>query len=1048
MFKAIFSALKVKPDEYEQVYLLLFQGFFLGSFLATYQVSAETLFLNQMPEYLEEAFVVSGVLGVITTVVFSTAQGRITFKRLSVLNYLIIASITTVLYIGYFFMPEQYKFVIVFMMFAMLGPFTAVILLGFWGVFGRLFDLRQSKRIIGWIDSGQLIAAILTFFLIPLFEGVIGDSGNLLIASVVSVLLSAVFLIILISKFDLKQGHAEKQTKEVREETRLSKLLKDNYVRILSGFLLFSMMCFIIIQYTFQDALSSQYPNEEELRNFISFFEAFILIFMLILQAFVNDRILSEYGIKVALFLLPIVILFFTLITIFVGHFFGYDSGTDTFIYFFLAITLTRLFSKSLRDALENPTFKLYFMPLDNRFRFNIQTKIEGIINESSRLVGAVFIIILSLLSFVEIIHISYILAALTFGYLYLIGKMYEEYRNKIRIKLQTQGDNEILESNEVKVIGRLQNSIFINNSHKVIFSFKLLEKINPSIVADNINKIMNHETEEVRTYAQQRMNEIKGLSVSEKYIINYDPSNTGYKGRYIVKGRDLEELLKLGDISQRRILKLSRSYSPEDRLYAAELIINSTNNESISILIELLSDSNFNVRITAIKAAQQKYNQEVLFAVIKNLEQPTYSNQAADTLVVIGEKALPTLDSAFYKSGQSTMILIKIVQIMGKIGGAKSKSLLWNKIDYPDKIVASQVLIALGQSGFKAGISQITHIKYAIESDIEDIAWNLAALNEVDDIDFGYEIVNALKEENDHDIAHIYMLLGMLYDNQSIELVKDNIESGTSEGVSFAVELLDVFLSDDLKQRIIPVIDDLTDGEKSRKLENYYPRQRLKSNETLKHLLNREFNQTNHWTKACVIYQIGILKLDQYLFDLIASLFNPDPLIHEIAAWAIHNINPQLYEEHSVRLDQDLKEKLDVMVAHQRNNLMKFNKIRFMKKCPMFKNVHGLVLSELADMAEDVPIRSGKSILVTENNNYNFYLVYEGELEIYENMELRNVVGTGDFIGEVFSTRGRMGNSFVKAKTNSLLLKFYKDTFYDYLADHVNLADRVVESV
>lgn len=623
---------------------------------------------------------------------------------------------------------------------------------------------------------------------------------------------------------------------------------------------------------------------------------------------------------------------------------------------------------------------------------------------------------------------------------------MYIEYRNRIRVKLEVTVENEKIESDETKIINKLQNSIYDENFRKVIFSFKLLEKIDPSLVTANINKIMNHESGVVRNYAQQRMNEIKGLSVSEKYIVNYDSQSDAHKGRYVLSGEDLDDLLKFGDISQRRILKLSRSLNPEDRIYSAELIINSTDSENISLLVELLSDSNFNVRITAIKAAQQRYNNEVIHALIKNLSQSTYSNLAADILTVIGYHALTILDNAFYKSGQTTLVMMKIVQVMGKIGGKKAINLLWNKVDYPDKIVASQVFIALGHSGFKANITQVTLIKYAIEGDVSDISWNLAAVSEVSPNLEGPEIIKALKEENEHDVDHIYMLLCMLYDNQSMQLVKDNIESGTNEGVSFGLELLDVFLSDDLKQRIIPVVDDISEHDKSKKLENLYPRANLTDSEVLQHLIRREFNQTNHWTKACVLHQIGLLRLEEFMYDLIANLFNPDPLIHEISAWAIYNINPILYEEHSSRIDVEVKKKLDVMIVHQRLGLMKFYKIRFMKSTKVFNSVPGLVLSELADMAQDVHMRSGNTILVTENSNYNFYVVYEGEIEIIEAMKEVTQIEQGGFIGEIFSAHGPSGHSLIKAKTNTLLLKFFKDTFYDYLADHINLAERVVD--
>ncbi|MBK7653673.1 MAG: hypothetical protein IPJ20_27295 [Flammeovirgaceae bacterium] len=37
-----------------------------------------------------------------------------------------------------------------------------------------------------------------------------------------------------------------------------------------------------------------------------------------------------------------------------------------------------------------------------------------------------------------------------------------------------------------------------------------------------------------------------------------------------------------------------------------------------------------------------------------------------------------------------------------------------------------------MGESGFKAGMSQVSRIKNAIESDIADITWNLGAIQKL----------------------------------------------------------------------------------------------------------------------------------------------------------------------------------------------------------------------------------------------------------------------------------------------------------------------------
>ncbi|MFM8741775.1 MAG: hypothetical protein ACKODM_00420, partial [Cytophagales bacterium] len=59
----VFRLLNVEPEEQVQVTLMLVMGFFIGIFVATYQVTAESLFLSTLSSEINKAFFVSGVLG-------------------------------------------------------------------------------------------------------------------------------------------------------------------------------------------------------------------------------------------------------------------------------------------------------------------------------------------------------------------------------------------------------------------------------------------------------------------------------------------------------------------------------------------------------------------------------------------------------------------------------------------------------------------------------------------------------------------------------------------------------------------------------------------------------------------------------------------------------------------------------------------------------------------------------------------------------------------------------------------------------------------------
>ncbi len=1053
MFQSLLAFLNVRHEERLQVMLMLGAGFFMGIFFATYSVVAESLFLSTLGGELNKAFLVSGVLGIVATLLFSFVQNRIKFSNLTTFSILFVVAITAFFYVGYHYGPEEYKKPIIFFMFCMTGPITAILLLSYWGIFGRLFNFKQSKRIIGWIDTGQLIAVILANILIPITASFFPSTDNYLIICCLSIMVSAVHFIVISYKFPLIKNDPREFDASVVKETSMTKVLTDPYTKLLSLFLIISMVTLIFGQFTFQELIKVQYPNQRELTNFLAYFNGAIYGLSFIMQTFVNDKLISNYGIRIALMLLPIVVGVFVISASFTGLVFGYtpEMAPTSFIYFFLFVALIRLFNNMIRDSLENPMFKLLFIPIDNRYRFGIQSKVEGVVNETGRFTAGILIFVFATLPFFKIVWMPILIGVLIGSYFLVIRKLYTGYKAKIRSKLETtESSPEKLEIGYGQITHKLETRLLNEQPGVAVFSYKLLEKISPTNMSQWINSLIRNGKEETREYAQRKMNEMKGLSVSDRYVIHYDRAKSNVSDKNLLSKSELELIINSGgDITKSRILRLTRSHEPGDRQYAAELLLHTSSDENTSFLIELLNDPEPKVRYTAIKTSIKKNSPEVILALIENLSNPIYSNQAMSALVLIGGKALSQLESSFYRSGQTTQILIRIVQIIGRIGGQRGKDLLWNKIDYPDKVVVAKVLLAMGEAGFKAGIAQISRIKFAIENDIGDISWNLSAVVELGNEGFAKEVKEAVRAEISNDIDHVYMLMAMLHDTRSIQLVKENIESGTVEGTAFAIELLDVFLSEQLKERVIPVLDELSEQDRIKKLEVFYPRIELDEKLVLKFLINRDFTQTNRWTKACVLRQIGLFKIQEFTLDLIAQLFNPDRLIREMAAWALYQLDPELYETNAGRLGHEIQRELDAVIkTGEQVDLMLFDKILFLSSIKIFTGISGLSLSFLADIAEVDLLKENDSLSLDERTNNNFYIVYAGEIDFYDKGVHQTVFKKGQFLGEMLSLSGFAKSNTLLAKEKSILLKLNKDLLYELLTENVKLADRILDYV
>ncbi len=1053
MFKLIYKALNVKPEEQQQVMLLLGFGFFMGIFLATFQISAETLFVTKLGESAISLGIFSaGVAGVITTSIFVYLQNKLKYAVLSFVNLITLFIITIGLYIAFKIVPIEYEKELAFIHFTLMGPSFAIFLLNFWGIFGRIFDLRQSKRIIGGIDTGQLVAAILTFFIVGSALVVLPQTYDFLLIGAVSIFGAIIFLTIILNKYNLE---AVLTSSENKKTVPIKDLFNDKYVVLLALFITFSVFAYLLVENSYLTVLTVQFPDTLEgktyLTRFLALFNGAILILSFVFQTFFNDKIIADYGLKISLMILPIILGIITLLILATSFIIEFDDSSSGFYIFFIFVAISKLFVTFLRDSLENPTFKIYFMTLKANIRFDIQTKIEGVVNELAKAITAGLILIVGFFAFFEIIHFYYIIVLVVIGWLIFAAKLYKEYRNRLRKNLESKQINiEELDMLYESVISTIQNNLLNDQPAMAVFSFKLLEKINPNYVNHSLNILMRHPKQIVREFAQEKMNAIKGLSVSDKYIVASNIKDAE-KGRNKLSSFDLVNLLSNGDISVKRIAGLCKSENLQDRQYGAELIGNMESEKASFYLVELLNDYSAKVRIAAIKAAEKKYSNEILVSLIENLASSRFSNFAKSALVRIGQDALRPLDNSFHKTGQNAKVMAKLVQLIGRIGGDEAIQILWAKVDFPDKIISSQVINSLSEAGFKADIGQMTRIKYAIESDIGDIAWNLAAFLEIPKDKYSKFLSESLLEENVNDIKHIYTLLSMLYDPASIHLVKQNLESGTSEGITLAIEMLDVLLSEDLKNKIIPVLDDISIAEKAKKLEPYYPRVELTQMQVLKFLLNRDFTQSNRWTKCCVLYQMGSLKSKAFENDIIANLFNPDEMIRQIAAWALYQLDKSLYLEHIQRLDksfQDLcNERLKVDIKLGEGTLV-FEKTLFLKSMYIFNKVSSLELSYMANSMDKLSIDIGDTLSLGKELTNSFIIVVTGNLSYYQEDEVKTNIKAGEFIGELVLDEQALESAMVVANQNTVLYVIDKDLWHDLLADNITFAQSVISNL
>ena len=1052
MKTAILKSLSIEQGEESKVFLLLLQSFFLGTFMATYETVSTALFQDYFEDSkVASSLIISGCVGIVFSFIYGQLQKRINFSSLAIIILFVVSAITFTLRFGFGFLPVE---PLVFTIFLMLGPLNVVSILSFWGVVTRIFNLRQGKRLFGLVDTGLILGMILISFSIPFLQKALPSKEDILFVSAGSITLALIIQFIISSAYkkDINtktEAAPEEEPKKVKNSVSWFQIMKDKYLSSLSLFVIFSMVGAFFIWYSWMAVAKDYFPSSEERLNYIGIFIAIVMVFTLLIKTFVFSKIMKTYGLKVSLLVLPLLLIAFTVIASLIGSAFGYTSAAGNFALFFLVVNLSRLFSQSIKLSIEAPAMKLLFQPLNASIRYDVQAKVDGVVNELAGIIAGSALILIAFLN-LDLIYVTYSLIAILIVWAFVTSKTYKEYQSTLKKSLDSfkSADKEEEEAeNNKDFTDLLVAEMNATNADKVIYALHLSQNLEPRLYESSIQTLLESDSEQVKIYALNKIASSKILEV--KSLIPDLISREKSEAVKALAEKTLE-ILDNGYITGTAALdKLAKSKSSSEREHAAILLGTlPITDHNTNLLMDLIRDLEPNVRLAAINAGAKVNTPELYPFIIDNLANPKYSSAATSAVVSLGDYIIKALDSSFYKAGYNSTTLIRITKILGMIGGEEAQKYLVNKLTYPDKKVISQALISLKSSNYTSDEANKAKILQRIEDYIGYIGWNLAALDEIDTNYIGTELEKALEEETENNYNLLYLLLSLIYDPITIQNIRNNIETGTSESIGYAIELLDLFVDESLKPKLFPLIEDMPIAEKMREMEVFFPRNSLSSTEVLLDIINRDYTVTNRWTKAAAIHAYGKMPEVKVTQDLIANLFNPDALIRESAAKVIYTLDKKAFNQAVPRIDKNEKIRLERLVKteNKQNRQSQYEKIAFLKNIQGFTQMRGLTLAEITDYFETITYKEGASIYSRETSNkYPLQFIFRGKAALREGENEITSFSENDAIGEMLILDSDLESTQIIAQGEVVTFALRDESLYGLMYNHKEIAEAII---
>jgi hypothetical protein len=203
---------------------------------------------------------------------------------------------------------------------------------------------------------------------------------------------------------------------------------------------------------------------------------------------------------------------------------------------------------------------------------------------------------------------------------------------------------------------------------------------------------------------------------------------------------------------------------------------------------------------------------------------------------------------------------------------------------------------------------------------------------------------------------------------------------------VSFAVELLDQIVNEEINQVFFPVVENISITERYKQLQYFFPAVKETPENIILNIITRDFNQLSLYVKACAISSYMKLRKNEVSTEIIAGIFHPNQMISETAAFVTEQTEPAKLDSVYARLGQQqvniLKSSLNQRVDGIPYLLL--DRIRFIKNCTPFEHITEDILQEIARTFDVHHMNAGEEFLVKrEDVHFAFMIIIEGAAHI-----------------------------------------------------------------
>ncbi|MGD1010849.1 MAG: Npt1/Npt2 family nucleotide transporter [Candidatus Aminicenantales bacterium] len=822
--------IKIKPGE-EKLAFLLFSYFFLIAAPHTIINALRTTHflwregVGALPEAYLSAVVITGL------VVFLYSKVQLNTSIPALITSSLVFFAVSGIFLQWVLRTRygQQSHFISFFYWTWASVLIVVLITGFWTIVNEIYNPREAKRLIGFLNTGGILGGVVGGLLV----GFLSETflGVWLMPLACAMLFGSIFVVRAIFVAKEKQppkdglepaGQVSRERRKAGFMDSLDAVRKDRFLSLIAVIVAIGVIVSTCIEFQFLSASFLHYSvNQKALQSFFGFFEPALTVFALFLNFLMAGYFLRKLDAAHSLLLNPAVILACSLAILLTP--FGLLSGI-----------FIRGSDESLTFSVSHPIREILYIPVPAPLRHKAKAFIEMFVSQFAKVVGALVLLAFALLlnkpvqGYTPVFdpglakYLSWVIIAFLIPWAFFNLKIGKEYLATLKgnIKpLWDRAERDLTKKLDVEYAKLIFDTIDSRNWSSVLYALHIFDLLARDKLSPDIKKIIEEKSGEVRATALADRFAAGGAAQFPEIPDELRPEDILTEIPLIVSSDDYQQVMQ----SYLDKVLAEKQDSEVHKMELAKVIgLMSPASPLADRLTGLIDDASPRVSCFALKSAARLKRAADIPAIIRKLGNFVTLEDAVDALHNYGDAAIGALEENLHDASKAMVLRMAVVEVLARTGTRRAVLALMEELEHGDGGLEEVLIDALDR--VRAENPEIPLSAWALKKKTcSFIKRYCQTFIDIQSLGPGEETA-MLRQHLDRNLevyfAEIFKLLGLYYPQEDIRTAYQNIRKGTRNSVANAIEWLDNALKKDLKDSLLPIVEDLDPVEKKARIQ------------------------------------------------------------------------------------------------------------------------------------------------------------------------------------------------------------------------------------